>query len=122
MLACGMSIELSLSKELLAEWRDYAAGAGIPLEYMIIEAVTHSVRTDRLGVDYGKVLKARRQKSVKKEGPTPIAAPVAPSPVVSKESSHSDDLPTVTHSSLNNPECEMAESSMSLDDHIPRNL
>ena len=119
MLACGMSIELSLSQELLAEWRDYAAGAGIPLEYMIIEAVTHSVRTDRLGVDYGKALKARRQKSVKKEGPAPTAAP---SPVVSKESSHSDDLPTVTHSSLNNPEFEMAESSMSLDDHIPRNL
>ena len=122
MLACGMSIELSLSKELLAEWRDYAAGAGIPLEYMIIEAVTHSVRTDRLSVDYRKALKARRQRSVKKEGVVPTVPPLASSVPVSKEFVHSDDLPTVTHASLNNPEFEMTESSMSLDDHIPRNL
>ena len=41
---------------LLQEWTEYASQSGLPLEYLILEAVTYSVRSDRLGVEAARLL------------------------------------------------------------------
>ena len=49
---------------LLQEWTEYASQSGLPLEYLILEAVTYSVRSDRLGVEAARLLCAQRQKNL----------------------------------------------------------
>ena len=51
---------------LLQEWTEYASQSGLPLEYLILEAVTYSVRSDRLGVEAARLLCAQRQKNLAK--------------------------------------------------------
>lgn len=117
---------------LLDEWTAYARQSGLPLEYLILEAVTYSVRSDRLGVEAAKLICAQRQKTlilakkhVQKNGSSPqepISGPTTPAPAV--EISHSDDsshLGQVVHN-LSPEYMDSDESSAALDDFVPRNL
>ena len=47
-----------IPQELLNEWEEYAQLSGLPIEYLILEAVTYTVRSDRLGI---KAAQLRRQ-------------------------------------------------------------
>jgi hypothetical protein len=44
------TLEINLSDAVFDTWQSYADDAGLTLESLLMEATTHSVRTDRLGV------------------------------------------------------------------------
>ena len=128
---------------LLQEWTKYASQSGLPLEYLILEAVTYSVRSDRLGVEAARLLCAQRQKNlalakkhVQRNGPTPqesfqdpapLGAPSAqpathqPVPMATSDSDEASQSAQVVH---NVPKefMDSSESSAALEDFVPRHL
>ena len=121
---------------LLKEWTEYAQQSGLPLEYLILEAVTYSVRSDRLGVEAARLICAQRQKTlaltkkhIQKNGPSPQerfdgSAPVVPAAQFQDASESTDDSPhsgQVVHN-LPPEYMDSSESSAALEDFVPRNL
>ena len=124
---------------LLKEWTDYARRSGLPLEYLILEAVTYSVRSDRLGIDAATILVRQRQhqlalskKIVQKDAthsqvapslsvPVPKIDPLVVSrwPLVSDDDSLNSDA-VLHHLPLEYMDSN--ESSAALEDFVPRNL
>lgn len=122
----------NLPPALLKEWSEYAEQSGLPLEYLIMEAVTYSVRSDRLGVEAARLVCIQRQKTlsmakkhVQKHGPSPqdnfhavASIPAEGSDDGSDESPHSGQL---LHN-LPTEYMDSSESSAALEDFVPRNL
>mgnify|MGYP006875188219 FL=1 len=128
---------------LLQEWTEYASQSGLPLEYLILEAVTYSVRSARLGVEAARLLCAQRQKNlalakkhVQRNGPTPqesfqdpapLGAPSAqpatyqPVPMATSDSDEASQSAQVVH---NVPKefMDSSESSAALEDFVHRHL
>lgn len=114
------------------EWSEYAQQSGLPLDYLILEAVTYSVRSDRLGVEAARLICAQRQKTlvltkkhVQKHGSSPQDDFHSPTVVVPEAF---DDSPgnsphsgQVVHN-LPVEYMDSTESSAALEDHVPRNL
>lgn len=122
---------------LLKEWEHYARQSGLPLEYLILEAVTYSVRSDRLGVEAARLICLQRQKTlemtkkhIQKHGVSPpenfrvselkTAAPLQSDDTLESgiDSPHSGQ---VLHD-LPKEYMESSESSAALEDFVPRNL
>lgn len=117
---------------LLKEWSEYALQSGLPLDYLIREAVTYSVRSDRLGVEAARLICAQRQrtlasvkKHVQKNGASPKDDFNNSTLVVSESFEESPDASLhsgqVVHN-LPTEYMESSESSAALEDYVPRNL
>lgn len=131
---------------LLQEWTEYASQSGLPLEYLILEAVTYSVRSDRLGVEAARLVCAQRQKSlalakkhVQRNGPTPqesfqepapLGAPLSPPPAAvplhpqhpaTSDSDEASQSAQVVHN-VPREYMDSNESSAALEDFVPRHL
>lgn len=110
----------SIPKELLSEWQHYAEMSGLPLEYMILEAVTHSVRSDRLGVYAAEHQRNLRAKRTLKENKK-IVQKVTPLP---PEVQSEDDEDVVISPQLvaKHVDLESTHSAESLEDYTPTNV
>jgi hypothetical protein len=124
---------------LLQEWTAYAKQSGLPLEYLILEAVTYSVRSDRLGVEAARLICVQRQKTlaatqkhIQKNGSMPqdrfhdsiSAQPTPESMTCTHSQNESEDSPhsgQVVHN-LPTEYMDSSESSAALEDFVPRNL
>ncbi len=119
--------DLILPSDIYVEWAAYADAAGLPLEFLIREAVTHSVRNDRLGATYRKLappqvdgLNERETKSKKTTTRTEPKNAIASKP---STTSSLDDAPIVElPAGMYEPEFMQSSDSAALDDNVPRNV
>ena len=115
----------NIPDSLLNEWKAYALQSGLPLEYLIQEAVTYSVRSDRLGVEAAKIVVLQKQKQLRqaqkslKDATIPVVQPVVSNPVISVEPEE-PVLPTAH--GYSDEFMDSDDSAAALDDHVPRNL
>lgn len=126
---------------LLKEWLEYAEQSGLPLEYLILEAVTYSIRSDRLGVEAARLICAQRQKTlaltkkhIQKNGPSgqeSFEASAQTLPPAQAASGQFQESPDSTEDSphtgqvvhnLPSEYMDSSESSAALEDFVPRNL
>ena len=118
------SINLSnIPDSLLGEWKSYALQSGLPLEYLIQEAVTYSVRSDRLGIEAAKIVVLQKQKQLRQAQKTLKEASStegAISSLVPQESTDDSLLPLAQ--GYSNEFMDSDDSAAALDDHVPRNL
>lgn len=122
----------NIPSALLNEWSEYALQSGLPLDYLILEAVTYSVRSDRLGVEAARLICAQRQKTlalakkhVQKNGASPQENFHNSVPIVSESFDESSDGSSQSGQVVHNLPTEYMdsnESSAALEDYVPRNL
>lgn len=119
----------NVPQTLLEEWTRYAESSGLPLEYLIMEAVTYSVRSDRLGVEAAKVVRAQRKKQlssarkhVNLESPNVlVSTPVETQPPTT-QGTETSNIETEIVRNLTSEFMNSSHSSAQDDDLIPRNL
>lgn len=117
---------------LLKEWSEYALQSGLPLDYLILEAVTYSVRSDRLGVEAARLICVQRQKTlasakkhIQKNGASPQENFHDSTLLIPESFDESSDGSTHSGQVVHNLPTEYMdsnESSAALEDYVPRNL
>jgi hypothetical protein len=113
-----------IRKEVLAEWQAYADASGLPLEYLIIEAVTFSVRSDRLGILHAKYLNERRKRKLNGANNSPAKEPdsVSTTPNTPNDAETLPEVDNTNNNYLNQNVDPSASSSEELEDSIPSHL
>lgn len=118
----------NIPPSLLQEWKDYAVQTGLPLDYLVLEAVTYSIRSDRLGVEAAKIACAQRKRSllnakknVDKYDSSKLDTSLTGSPVLCENEKQSISDGNIV-SNLAPEYMDSDESSAGLEDFVPRNL